>query len=142
MEQEVKRENSKKKGGGGKVAGAALILALLGGGGYLGLSGALNGTPLNPDTASSAAQTQAETTAETPEETQKETEDDGILDIVVKADGIVYEGRSVTLTELEEALMKDYKDGTKITVSDDHAVKADFDAVTALLEKLNLPFSK
>ena len=47
----------------------------------------------------------------------------------------------MTLAQLEESLLKDYKAGTTaVELVDDHAIKAAYDEVNALLQKLNIPF--
>ena len=56
-------------------------------------------------------------------------------------DELLYEGQEVTLVQLEENLLKDYKAETAVELKDDHAIKAAYDEVTALLQKLNIPFS-
>ena len=43
------------------------------------------------------------------------------------------------LAELEQALLKDFKAGHKAELTDDHAIKAVYDEVTALLNKLQIP---
>ena len=142
-------KNKKKSKGGKTVAGAALLLALLGGGGYFGLgigneSGGL--IPVGvPETtveqaASSAEQTQAVT--ETPVETTPEETKEQVITIRVKESDILYQEQKVSLEELEEALAKDYKEGMKIELIDDHAILDVIDNVKSVLEKLHLSFEK
>ena len=63
---------------------------------------------------------------------------DSILSIEIKEDKIYYEGQEVTLQQLEENLLRDYKEGLTVSVTDDHAIKGTYDEVEALLTKLAL----
>ncbi len=86
----------------------------------------------------------AEETVETVQEKVQEVtapQDDGVLTVTVREDKLLYEGQEVTLAQLEENLLKDYKTETAVELKDDHAIKAAYDEVTALLQKLNIPFS-
>ena len=70
-------------------------------------------------------------------------QDDGILTVTVREDKLLYEGREVDLTQLEENLLKDYKaDSSTVELLDDHAIKAVYDEVSALLQKLSIPFTE
>ena len=90
-------------------------------------------------------------TAEQVQETASDTapvqqivvsQDDGVLTIVVREDKLLYEDREVTLTELEENLLQNYKAETcTVELQDDHAIKAAYDEVSALLEKLSIPYT-
>ena len=63
--------------------------------------------------------------------------------VTVKEDKLLYEGREVDLTQLEEDLLKDYKaDSSTVELLDDHAIKAVYDEVSALLQKLSIPFTE
>ena len=145
---EPTKENKKKKGGGAKTVGiVALLAALFGGGGYFGLGiGNPNGgaLPVNlPGTTAAPPDVTTEapkevTTAAEPETTTE----DSILSIIVKADGLVYEGRSVTLAELEKAILSDFKAGKEVELTDDHGKEADFRAVETLLKQLTIPFTE
>ena len=135
----------KKSNTGKKAAGTALILALLAGGAHFGLGiGNPGGGFLNPvqaTTQASADATQEATTAPTQtstEATQPATEE-GILGITVQESQILYQGSPVSLAELEQALLRDYKEGLKIRLTDDHAIKSAYDEVAALLTRLQLP---
>ena len=45
--------------------------------------------------------------------------------------------------ELEEKLLADYEaDATRVELRDDHAIKAAYDEVSALLQKLAIPFTE
>ena len=146
MAQENGKRDNKKKGKGGKtVAGAALLLALLGGGGYFGLgigndNGGLipAGEPATTAVQAESSAEQVQTTAETtPQETQIQT-----LTIQIDESKIVYNGKTVTPEELEEALSKDYKDGMTVKLIDHHAIKSVYENAEAVLNKLHLTFEK
>ncbi len=144
---------------GGKVTAGAVILALLLAGGHFGLGigreggGLLTGEALETakETGTETAeqvQEKAEETVETVETIQEKVEeaiapqDDGVLTVTVKEDKLLYEGSEVTLAQLEESLLKDYKgDATAVELKDDHAIKAAYDEAAALLQKLNIPFT-
>ena len=156
----TKKQRSKRsKHTGGKVAGGAVVLALLLAGGHFGLGiGREGGGLLNQESVDAAAQTVSETiqgltqsdaqTAEPVQGTVTEVvvpspEDDGVLTITVQEDRLLYEGREVTISGLEESLLRDYIAGTTpVELKDDHAIKAAYDEVNALLQKLNIPFTE
>ena len=135
---------------GGKVAGGAVLLALLLAGGHFGLGiGREGGGLLTGEALQAVTETAQETVAETAEKVQEKAEevvtpqeqDDGVLTITVKEDKLLYEGKDVSLSQLEQNLLKEYKiDSTTVALVDDHAIKAAYDEVTALLQKLNIPF--
>lgn len=137
---------------GGKVAGGAVLLALLLAGGHFGLGiGREGGGLLTGEALQTVTETAQETVAETAEKVQEKVEevvtpqeqDDGVLTITVKEDKLLYEGKDVSLSQLEQNLLKEYKiDSTTVELVDDHAIKAAYDEVTALLQKLNIPFSE
>ena len=150
---EVKKSatrSQKKKSHTGAKAGvtAAVILALLGGG-YFGLGGGGQGGlfPNGQSGEGSSAQesaivTDSKDNTEAESQTAEITEeDDKVLDIVITESGIQYEGKDVSVIELEEALLKDFQDGVTVNLKDDHAIKATYDEVTALLSKLNINFT-
>ena len=157
MEQEKKgpeKEMSKKNNHtAGKVAGTALLLALLGGGGYFGLGvgnpdgGWLNPSPPAltqevPDRATEATvqPTQAPTqpTTAEPQPTPTATEEAKELVITVREDRIRYQDREVTLEELEQSVLADYKEGKTVSLRDDHAIKSVYDEVVALMDRLHI----
>ena len=153
---ESNRNPKRNRHTGGKVTAGAVILALLLAGGHFGLGigreggGLLTGEALETakETVTETAeqvQEKAEETVETIQEKVEEAaalQDDGVLTVTVKEDKLLYEGAEVTLAQLEESLLKDYKgDATAVELRDDHAIKAAYDEVTALLQKLNIPFS-
>ena len=140
-------QKEKKKSRGGAVAGGAAALALAA---YLLLGtpgldiGLGNGGGLLPGSGNAPAQEQSvgENGAQT--EAAPAEQDglrDGTLTILIREDGIEYEGESVTAEELQTLLERDYAEGeTAIEVVDDHAIKADYDGVIALLSDLSLPY--
>ena len=70
-------------------------------------------------------------------------QDDGVLTITVREDKLLYEGREVDLVQLEEDLLNDYKtDASTVELQDDHAIKAVYDEVSALLQRLSIPFTE
>ena len=94
--------------------------------------------------ASETVQKASETTQETLEKLQGAIapQDDGVLTVTVREDKLLYKGKEVTLGQLEEALLKDYKAGSStVELKDDHAIKASYDEVKALLQKLSIPFT-
>ena len=167
-----KRSSKRKSHTGGKVVGGAALLALLLAGGHFGLGigraegGLLTGEALQAaketvvDTAEAAKETLTEgyetvkealtETAETVQEPEAVPvqeivvqQDDGILTITVREDKLLYEGREVDLTQLEEDLLNDYKtDASTVELQDDHAIKAVYDEVSALLQRLSIPFTE
>ena len=153
---EENKRSQRNRHTGGKVTAGAVILALLLAGGHFGLGigreggGLLTGEALETakETVTETAeqvQEKAEETVETIQEKVEEVaalQDDGVLTVTVKEDKLLYEGAEVTLAQLEESLLKDYKgDATAVELRDDHAIKAAYDEVTALLQKLNIPFT-
>ena len=95
-------------------------------------------------TVSQTVQGAQETVPETAQPVQQIVvpQDDGVLSIVVREDKLLYEGQEVTLAQLEEDLLRDYKaETTTVELQDDHAIKAAYDEVHALLQKLSIPFT-
>ena len=151
--EEKKRSPKRNNHTGGKVTAGVVVLALLLAGGHFGLGigreggGLLTGENIQnaTETVTQTAQDAKETMVETAEKVQEAVapKDDGVLTITVKEDKLDYEGQEVTLSQLEEGLLKDYKAGTStVELKDDHAIKAAYDEVKALLQKLNIPFSE
>ncbi len=163
-----KRSTRRNRHTGGKVAGGAALLALLLAGGHFGLGiGREGGGFLTAEAMQNAAETVSKTyesakelvtgtavptQAPTAEPTQAPTtepvqaivipQDDGVLTVTVREDKLLYEGQEVTLAQLEEYLLKDYKaESSTVELLDDHAIKAAYDEVHALLQKLSIPFS-
>ena len=142
--EENKRSPKRNRHTGGKVTAGAVILALLLAGGHFGLGIGREGGGLLTGQALETAQEKAQEAVETVQEKVQEVaapQDDGVLTVTVKEDKLLYEGQEVTLAQLEENLLKDYKAETTVELKDDHAIKAAYDEVTALLQKLNIPFS-
>ena len=135
--EDSKRSPKRNRHTGGKVTAGAVILALLLAGGHFGLGIGREGGGLLTGQALETAQEKA---AETVEQVAA-PQDDGVLTVTVQEDKLLYEGQEVTLAQLEENLLKDYKAETAVELKDDHAIKAAYDEVTALLQKLNIPFS-
>ena len=137
-------ERKKRSHTGRNVAGGAAVVVLLAallGGGRLGFgkggdSGVLPETG-NSTQSESAQAAQAEA-SQAPEETPQAP---GELEIVVRENTILYRGEETDLAGLEEALLRDYAEGVKVTLTDDHAIKAAFDEVSALLDTLGIPIS-
>ncbi len=162
MEEKKKAEDAKRNGKqppkksahmGRKAAGTAAILALLAGGGYFGLGvGNPNGGLINASTpaVTQEAQTPTEALTEAPmtQEPTSETQpvttaEEGVLVITVKEHDIIYGGKIMSsIDELSEALMKEYKEGNRIRLTDEGAIKDEYDQVKAQLEKLNVPFEE
>ena len=158
-----KRSRKRKRHTGRKVAGGTVLLALLLAGGHFGLGigredgGLLTSGRLQDavETVSQTVQSAQQTVSQTvqgAQETVPETaqpvqqivvpQDDGVLSIVVREDKLLYEGQEVTLAQLEEDLLRDYKaETTTVELQDDHAIKAAYDEVHALLQKLSIPFT-
>ena len=161
--EENKRSPKRNRHTGGKVTAGAVILALLLAGGHFGLGigredgGLLTSGRLQDavETVSQTVQSAQQTVSQTvqgAQETVPETaqpvqqivvpQDDGVLSIVVREDKLLYEGQEVTLAQLEEDLLRDYKaETTTVELQDDHAIKAAYDEVHALLQKLSIPFT-
>lgn len=162
-----KRSSKRNRHTGGKVTAGAVILALLLAGGHFGLGigrdggGLLTGEALETakESASQAVESAKETVTETAQKAEEKAaevvetvqekveeaaapQDDGVLTVTVREDKLLYEGEEVTLAQLEENLLRDYKAGdTTVELRDDHAIKAAYDEVTALLQKLSIPFT-
>lgn len=145
----VKRSRDKRSGGGGKAAAAVVLAALLlGGGGYYGISG--NGMGFLPDhagiieedtQASKQNESDTEKTEETEATTTEEKQEEAIS-IVVKEGTVLYQGSEIKTTAFEETLLKDYREGIKITLKDDHAVKATYDEIKAVLDRLGYTYTE
>ena len=158
------RSSKRNRHTGGKVTAGAVILALLLAGGHFGLGigrgggGLLTGEAMESakESASQAVENTKEAVTETDRKTEEKTgetaqekveegtapQDDGVLTITVQEDKLLYEGQETDMTQLEESLLRDYKgETTTVELRDDHAIKAAYDEVTALLQKLSIPFT-
>ena len=119
------------------AAAAAALLLLAGNGVRSGGWGLLpgDGSSLPPE----KEQTQAVETVEAEEPAA--AEDDGVLTVSVHESQITFEGENVTPEELEEALLRAYIEGMDVVLVDDGAIKADYDAAAAILDKLEIPYA-
>ena len=162
MADQKEKEKEKSSHTGAKAAGILAILALLGGGGYLGLGGsagignlinggtAIEGSstgepdgPASTEGSGSEEKTSEEPTTVSTEATSTEKDEKAEeIRITVNEDSILCNGKELTVAELEEELLKAYEEGTKVVLKDDHAIKAVYDEVTAVLEKLRIKFSE
>lgn len=145
------KDNEKKKKGGGGAIGLLALLALLGGGGYFGLGiGNPNGglLPNSNPSVLPTAQVQDQTKDQTQEATVAPTEKEEAtpaateltqLVITVQEDKILYNGKAMSLAELETALLSDYKSGLTVRLVDEKAIESVYGDVSALLKKLNIP---
>ena len=61
------------------------------------------------------------------------------LVITVQEDKILYNGKALSLAELETALLSDYKSGLTVRLVDEKAIESVYGDVSALLKKLNIP---
>ena len=138
-----KRSRKRRRHTGRKVAGGAVLIALLLAGGHFGLGigredgGLLTSGRLQDavETVSQTVQSAQQTVSQTvqgAQETVPETaqpvqqivvpQDDGVLSIVVREDKLLYEGQEVTLAQLEEDLLRDYKAETRPAAEAEHPV--------------------
>lgn len=129
-------QRKKKRHAGAKATAAtAVLLAALAGGSYGFRHSGLNIPGVqNNDKKSSSVQEES-----IPE--QAPVQDEGTLTVTVRNSDILYRGSEVTLTQLETLLVADYTAEKQIILQDDHAIKATFDEVTALLAKLSMPYT-
>lgn len=134
-------ERNNKRGHGVRntaIAGAALLL-LLGGGRYglgIGRGGGEGVLPQEGDSVlPETVQTETVEATAAPEEAPG---DDGVLEITVREDKLYYESEAVDLTALRDALLRDYAEGVKVKLTDDHAIKSAYDEVSALLTSLGI----
>ena len=153
MEQKEPKTRSKKKhtARNATIGGAAVLLLLLGGwfgfgnGAGLGLG---QGTAVLPNESAGEAQKAEQAVVETAPETEPpqaepsaeaESEQAPVL-ISVQENKILIDGEEVTLDSLEETLKSIVTDGKSVKLKDDHAIKAAYDTVVSVLEKLDIPF--
>ena len=124
---------------------AAAALALLLGGGRYGLGiGRGGGDGVLPQEGDSVLPETAQTeTVQTEPEQAVEPEaekpaDDGVLEITVREDKLLYEGEETDLAALRDALLADYAEGVRVKLIDDHAIKSAYDEAAVLLESLGI----
>ena len=117
--------------------GAAAALLLFAGGMY-GLGGGKGLLPGKGDALlpEPTAAVQAAPAEEQPATVEEKTEK--ILEIVVEESKILYNGLEVSVGELEEHLLKDFDDSAELKLIDDHAIKAGYDEVQSLLDRLGI----
>ena len=96
-----------------------------------------DGNSLLPSTQQSQP---AEVKSEQPEEILNVSEDDGVLTIRVHEHAITLEDAELSAEELEQKLLSLWHEGDPVELVDDGAIKADYDAVVAVLERLKIPF--
>lgn len=129
-------QKKKKRHAGAKATAAtAILLAALAGGSYgfqrsgWNIPGVQNNDRKGPSIQESTVSEQAA------------VQDEKTLTVTVRNSEILYQGNTVTLSDLEAQLLSDYTGEKQIVLKDDHAIKATFDEVTALLAKLSLPYT-
>ena len=127
------------------IAAAAAAVLLLAGGGLTGGWGLLPGDGSSPQP--DQTQTQAEQTvtaspaASGSAETNEAAEPDTLLTVRVHESQILFEDAPVTPKELEEQLLRAYSEGKEVELVNDGAIKADYDAAAAILDKLEIPYA-
>lgn len=160
-------KEKKKNHTGRNVAVGVIVALMLSTGGYFGLGpgqGMLGLTPNDGghgtgiDSTSSVQEDSGTSSVEEAviggesSENGKEAsgEEEGKFIITVSESKILCDGRELSVTELENLLESKFISGDdaaenlanlEIVVRDDHAVKSSFDAVTALLTKLDIPYT-
>ena len=126
----------KKKHTGRNVTIGAAALALLLLGGHFGLNGgfgpggpqALPGSQTTPGSQpTQAAQTKA-------------PGKEDVLAIRVHEDQITLNDQTMDMAQLEKTLLERAGDGIAVELVDDQAIKAAYDEVTALLDRLDIPY--
>ncbi len=131
-------EQKKKGKGAAGTAGIAALILLLAGGGY----GVGRGQGLLPNEGDSMKpETEQVEVVEQEQQEPEEIADDGILTVRVNENQIYFEDEAVTAAELEEALLREYTDGSAVELVDDSAIKAGYDEAAAVLDKLGIEYS-
>lgn len=104
-----------------------------GSGGSIGGNGENETLPEMSETPVSVSETVSETEA---------AEDDGLIVIEVSEGGITYKGEAVgDAAALKERILADMDDGVLFLLRDDHAVKALYDEVKAVLDETGAVYS-
>ena len=143
------KEAKQKKGGAGKkiagVGGLAAIVAaiLLYFNGGLGFGGGDSSGLKNDDKASTTSESTPTPESKDEESKEEDPAADGKVEITVGEKGISVEGREIA----DAAALKDFltginKDGVKYVLKDDNSIKADYDAVKAVLDGLSFEYSE
>ncbi len=129
-------EQKKKGKGAAGTAGIAALILLLAGGGY----GVGRGQGMLPNEGDSL-KPETEQVEVVEQDATEEMADDGILTVRVSENQIYFEDEPVTGAELEEALLREYSEGTPVELVDDSAIKAGYDEAAAVLDKLGIEYS-
>ena len=151
-EQKKTRSNNKKRhtARNATIGGAAALLLLLGGMFGLGKGFGLGpGASVLPNESSGDASKAEQAVVETaaPETEQitaaptAEAEAEQPIVISVQESRILIDGKEITLDSLEETLKSAVTDGRPVRLDDDHAIKAAYDTVVTVLQKLDIPFT-
>jgi len=128
-------EQKKKGKGAAGTAGIAALILLLAGGGY----GVGRGQGMLPEEGDSL-KPETEQLELVEQESAQEPADDGILTVRVSENQIYFEDEPMTAAELEEALLREYTEGTPVELVDDSAIKAGYDEAVAVLDKLGIEY--
>jgi len=128
-------EQKKKGKGAAGTAGIAALILLLAGGGY----GVGRGQGMLPEEGDSL-KPETEQLELVEQESAQEPADDGILTVRVSENQIYFEDEPMTAAELEEALLREYTEGTPVELVDDSAIKAGYDEAAAVLDKLGIEY--
>jgi len=128
-------EQKKKGKGAAGTAGIAALILLLAGGGY----GVGRGQGMLPGEGDSL-KPETEQLELVEQESAQEPADDGILTVRVSENQIYFEDEPMTAAELEEALLREYTEGTPVELVDDSAIKAGYDEAAAVLDKLGIEY--
>ena len=129
----------RRRGGATGIAVGAVALLLIGGVGY-GTNG-FRDTSAIKDTASDI-QSAIVSVADKAEQNKPAVSSRYDYVIIVSEDGISYNGKQVTLEELEELLRSDYTGKESFAVEDDYAIKSTYDEVISILTGLEIPYSE
>lgn len=153
MEEEKKTRSKPRKGHpvrNAAIGGTAGLLLLIGGcfglGKGMGL-GPAAGLYVNENTGEAPKAEQAIVETVAPEPVQEtavptaEPEEVQPIIISVHESKILIDGKEITLDTLEETLKDVVTDGRPVRLEDDHGIKAAYDTVVTILQKLDIPFT-
>ena len=145
-----KEKPEKKKSGAGKaVAGGGIIAALIAAmlfffNGGLGFGGG-DSSGLKKDSEKNDTAVTESVTAPESKETETPEEDptaDGNVEISVSGSTIKVDGKEISdAAALKEYLTSINKDNVKYSLKDNDSIKADYDAVKAVLDGMNLEYT-